>query len=214
MSVIAIDGPAASGKSSVSRRLAKRLGFAYVNSGSMYRAVTWEVLRQGADTTSAADVADALSGSDIACGIGEDGESFIRINGRVPDEALRDSRVNRHVSLVAAVPAVRDLVSARLQALAGDRDVVMEGRDIGSAVFPETPFKFYLDASPEIRRRRRAAEGQPDEIEVRDKMDSSRKSAPLKIAGDARVLDTSHLTLDGVVDAILCILRPLGIVPR
>ena len=214
MSVIAIDGPAASGKSSVSRRLAKRLGFAYVNSGSMYRAVTWEVLRQGVDTTSAADIADALSGSEIACGIGDDGESFVRINGRIPDEALRDTRVNLHVSLVAAVPLVRDLVSARLRALAADRDVVMEGRDIGSAVFPETPFKFYLDASPEIRRQRREAEGQSDEIEARDKMDSSRKAAPLMVAGDARVLDSSHLTLDGVVDAILDILRPLGITPR
>lgn len=214
MSVIAIDGPAASGKSSVSRRLAKRLGFAYVNSGSMYRAVTWEVLRQGVDTTSPADVAGALSGSDIACGIGDGGDSFIRINGRIPDEALRDSRVNLHVSLVAAVPAVRDLVSARLRALAENRDVVMEGRDIGSAVFPETPFKFYLDASPEIRRRRRAAEGQSDEIEARDKMDSSRKSAPLMVAGGAVVIDTSHLALDGVVDAVLDILRPLGITPR
>ena len=214
MRVIAIDGPAASGKSSVSRRLAKRLGFAYVNSGSMYRAVTWEVLRQGVDTTSAADIADALSGSEIACGIGDDGESFIHINSRAPDEALRDSSVNLHVSLVSAVPAVRDLVCTRLRALAGDRDVVMEGRDIGSAVFPETPFKFYLDASPEIRRKRRAAEGQSDEIEARDKMDSSRKAAPLVVAGDARVLDTSHLTLDGVVDAILDILRPHGITPR
>ena len=214
MSVIAIDGPAASGKSSVSRRLAKRLGFAYVNSGSMYRAVTWEVLRQGVDTTSAEDIAEVLSGSDIACGIGDDGDSFIRINGRIPDEALRDSSVNLHVSLVAAVPAVRNLVSARLRALAVDRDVVMEGRDLGSAVFPETPFKFYLDASPEIRQRRRTAEGQSDEIEARDKMDSSRKAAPLMVAGDARVIDTSHLTLDGVVAAMLDILRPLGITPR
>jgi len=213
MSVIAIDGPAASGKSSVSRRLAKRLGFAYVNSGSMYRAVTWELLRQGVDTTSPEDVADALSSSEIACGIGDDGDSFMRINGRVTDEALRDSSVNLHVSLVSALPVVRDLVSARLRALAGDRDVVMEGRDIGSAVFPETPFKFYLDALPEIRCRRRAAEGQSDEIEARDKMDSSRKAAPLMVAGDARVLDTSHLTLDGVVEAILDILRPLGITP-
>ena len=214
MNVIAIDGPAASGKSSVSRRLAKRLGFAYVNSGIMYRAVTWEVLRQGADTTSPTDVANALSGSEIACGIGDDGDSFIRINGRVSDEALRDSSVNLHVSLVAAVPVVRDLVSARLRALAVDRDVVMEGRDIGSAVFPETPFKFYLDASPEIRRRRRTAEGQSDEIEARDKMDSSRKAAPLMVAGNASVIDTSHLTLDGVVDAMLDTLRPLGITPR
>ncbi|MCK9589635.1 MAG: (d)CMP kinase [Terrimicrobiaceae bacterium] len=214
MNVIAIDGPAASGKSSVSRRLAKRLGFVYVNSGTMYRAITWEVLRQGVDTTSASDVAEALSGSDIVCGIRDSGESFIHINSGIPDAALRDSRVNLHVSLVSAVPAVRDLVSTRLRLLAKDRDVVMEGRDIGSAVFPETPFKFYLDASPEIRRRRRAAEGQSDEIEARDKMDSSRKAAPLKIAGDARVVDTSHLTLDGVVEAILDILRPLGLAPR
>ncbi|MEI6492757.1 MAG: (d)CMP kinase [Verrucomicrobiota bacterium] len=214
MSVIAIDGPAASGKSSVSQRLAKRLGFAYVNSGSIYRAVTWEVLRQGAATTSAEEIANALSGSEITCGIGGDGDSFIRINGRIPVEALRDANVNLHVSLVASVPAVRDLVSARLRELAGDRDVVMEGRDIGSAVFPETPFKFYLDASPEIRRKRRSAEGQADEIEARDKMDSSRKAAPLMITGDASVIDTSHLTLDSVVEAILDILRPLGITPR
>ncbi|MEI8312280.1 MAG: (d)CMP kinase [Verrucomicrobiota bacterium] len=214
MSVIAIDGPAASGKSSVSRRLAKRLGFAYVNSGTMYRAITWEVLRQGADTSSARDVAKALARSEILCGIGDHGGSFIRINGEISDASLRDSRVNLHVSLIAAVPAVRDLVSTRLRALAKDRDVVMEGRDIGSAVFPETPFKFYLDATPEIRRKRRADEGHSDEIETRDKMDSSRKAAPLKIAGDARVVDTSHLTLDGVVEAILDILRPLGLAPR
>jgi cytidylate kinase len=214
MRVVAIDGPAASGKSSVSRRLAKRLGFAYVNSGSMYRAITWEVLRQGVDTTSAEGVARALADSNIVCGIGEGDESFIQINSGVPDAALRDSRVNLHVSLVSAIPSVRDLVSAHLRSLAEDRDVVMEGRDIGSAVFPETPYKFYLDASPEIRRERRSAEGQADEIEARDKMDSSRKAAPLVIAGDARVLDTSHLTLEGVVNAILDILRPLGLAPR
>lgn len=212
--VIAIDGPAASGKSSVSRRLAKRLGFAYVNSGSMYRAVTWEVLRQGADTASAESVAGALTHANIDCGIGEDGESYIQINSGIPDAALRDSRVNLHVSLVSAVPAVRDLVSSRLRSLAEDCDVVMEGRDIGSAVFPETPYKFYLDASPEIRRQRRAAEGQTDAIEARDKMDSSRKAAPLKIAGDATVVDTSHLTLEGVVDAIMDTLRPLGLPTR
>ena len=214
MTVIAIDGPAASGKSSVSRRLAKRLGFAYVNSGSMYRAVTWEVLRQGVDTTSPESVAAALARAEIACGIGGENESFIRINSATPDAVLRDSRVNLHVSLVSAVPAVRELISNRLRALASGAPVVMEGRDIGTAVFPETPFKFYLDASPEIRQRRREAEGGADQIAARDKLDSSRKAAPLKIAGDARVVDTSHLTLEGVVDAILTILRPLGILPK
>lgn len=214
MTVIAIDGPAASGKSSVSRRLAQRLGFAYVNSGSMYRAVTWEALRQGVDTTSPEAVVAALDRAEIACGIGPENESFIRINSAIPDAALRDSRVNLHVSLVSAVPAVRELISSRLRALAADTPVVMEGRDIGTAVFPETPFKFYLDASPEIRQKRREAEGGADQIAARDKLDSSRKAAPLKVAGDARVVDTSHLTLEGVVEAILAILRPLGIAPK
>ena len=214
MTVIAIDGPAASGKSSVARRLAKRLGFAYVNSGSMYRAVTWEVLRQGVDTTSPEGVAAALDRAEIACGIDDGNESFIRINSGTPDAALRDSRVNLHVSLVSAVPAVRELISSRLRTLASRAPVVMEGRDIGTAVFPETPYKFYLDASPEIRQKRREAEGGADQIAARDKLDSSRKAAPLKIAADARVLDTSLLTLEGVVDAILTILRPLGILPK
>lgn len=213
MTVIAIDGPAASGKSSVSRRLAKRLGFAYVNSGSMYRALTWEALRLGADTTSPESVEAALAGSQITCGIDGNKESFIRINSGAPDAALRDSRVNLHVSLVSAVPAVRNLVSSRLRLLAGECPLVMEGRDIGTAVFPETPYKFYLDASPEIRQQRREAEGGADQIAARDKLDSSRKAAPLKIAGDARVVDTSHLTLEGVVEEILRLLDPLGIRP-
>ncbi|MEI6279612.1 MAG: (d)CMP kinase [Verrucomicrobiae bacterium] len=214
MTVIAIDGPAASGKSSVSRRLARRLGFACVNSGNMYRAVTWEVLRQGADTSSPESVEAALARAEIACGIGEDGESFIHINSAAPDAELRDNHVNLHVSPVASVPAVRKLISARLRALAPDRPLVMEGRDIGTAVFPETPFKFYLDASPEIRQRRREAEGGADQIAARDQMDSSRKAAPLQIAEDARLVDTSHLTLDEVVEEVLSLLRPLGIVPK
>ncbi len=209
--VIAIDGPAASGKSTVSRQLARRLGFVYVNSGTMYRAITWEVLRQGANAHAPEEVAAALARSNVSCGFDADNESFIHINKKAPGAALRDSQVNDHVSLVSAVPEVRRVVCDRLRLLARDRDVVMEGRDIGSIVFPETPFKFYLDASPEIRRRRRAAEGQSDAIDARDKMDATRKAAPLKIAGDARVVDTSHLTLEGVVDAILGILRPLGI---
>lgn len=214
MTVIAIDGPAASGKSTVSRRLAQRLGFAYVNSGTMYRAVTWDLLRRGTNTDSVESIEAALAGMEVACAIGENRESVILINNSSPGEALRDSGVNRHVSPVSAVPAVRELITSRLRALADCCPVVMEGRDIGTAVFPETPYKFYLDASPEIRRQRREAEGGADEIASRDKLDSSRKAAPLKIAPDARVVDTSHLTLDGVVDAIIEILRPLGIAPE
>ncbi len=213
MTVIAIDGPAASGKSSVARRLADRLGFDYVNSGSMYRAATAEILRQGANPDDPDSVTEALSTVDFLCGISETGESYVSINGRPAGDELRAEEVNRHVSAVSAVPAVRDLISHRLRQLASDRPVVMEGRDIGSAVFPTTPYKFYLDASPEIRRKRRAAQGQADEIETRDRIDSSRRAAPLVKARNAHIVDTSHLTLDGVVDAILVILESSGLGP-
>ena len=214
MTVIAIDGPAASGKSSVSRRVAARLGFACVNSGLLYRAVTREVLRQGADTSSPEGIGAVLARTDFACGIGEGGESFVSINGSRADTGLSDEEVNSHVSLVAAVPAVRRLVSEILRALARERPLVMEGRDIGTEVFPDTPHKFYLDASPEIRQARRDAEGGADRVAARDRLDSTRKTAPLRTAPDAHVVDTSHLTLDGVADAIVEKLRSHGIAPR
>ena len=191
--------------------MAKRLGFAYVNSGSLYRAVTWEVLRQGADTACPEAIEGALAKARFACTVSDSGESAVSINGEIADAALRDIGINNHVSRVAAVPAVRTLVTNELRARAAGRPLVMEGRDIGSAVFPETPHKFYLDASPEIRNQRRAAEGLTDQIEARDRMDSTRKTAPLTIAPGACVVDTSFLTLDGVVDAILALLAPAGI---
>ncbi len=214
MTIIAIDGPAASGKSSVAKRLARGLGFSYVNSGSMYRAVTWELLRQGVDPANADSVKTALSSMELGCGFTTEGESFIRINAQTPDAELKESAVNNAVSTVSAIPSVRHLIVARLRALVNERDVVMEGRDIGSAVFPDAPHKFYLDASPEIRRLRRAAEGQTDSIDLRDKQDSSRAEAPLQVAKGACVVDTSHLTLDGVVEKILQLLADAGLHPR
>ncbi len=214
MTIIAIDGPAASGKSSVAKRLARRLGFSYVNSGSMYRAVTWELLRQGIDPAKADSVKTALDSMELGCGFTSDGESFIRINAQTPDAELKESAVNNAVSTVSAIPAVRHLIVARLRDLVNERNVVMEGRDIGSAVFPDAPHKFYLDASPEIRRLRRAAEGQTDSIDLRDKQDSTRAEAPLQVAKGACVVDTSHLTLDGVVEKILQLLAEAGLHPR
>jgi len=211
MIVIAIDGPAASGKSTVAKRLAKQLGYAYVNSGSMYRAVTWEVLRQGVAALEADSVAQAIEQASVECGFCENGEAYISINGNIANDVLREEEVNLAVSAVSAVPAVRDLVSGELRTLAQERSVVMEGRDIGSAVFPDTPYKFYLDASPEIRRKRRAAEGSSDQIEIRDRMDSSRASAPLRRTRDAIVVDTSHLALDDVVEEILRFLQSSGL---
>jgi len=212
--VIAIDGPAASGKSSVSARLAKRLGVPNVNSGGFYRAVTWEFLRMKVNLDSESAVVAALKSVLLDCGLTPDGASYIEVNGYVPGEALRADRINSLVSRVSAMPAVRELVTRRLRQIAAGRTLVMEGRDIGSVVFPETPHKFYLDASPEIRQARREAEELADQVADRDKMDSSRAVAPLTIPPDARVIDTSSLTLDGVVDAIADILRDAGLAPN
>jgi cytidylate kinase len=213
MIVIAIDGPAASGKSSVATRLARRLGFAHVNSGAMYRAVTWEILRQQIDASHPESIEAAVKRMSVDSGFTEAGESFIRINSEMPDLELQTLEVNQNVSPVAAVPAVRQLVNSQLRTLAEKRPIVSEGRDIGSVVFPDTPHKFYLDASPEVRRQRRAAQGLHDSIEKRDKLDSSRANAPLKIAAGAHVIDTSHLTLEGVVDKVAEILSKSGISP-
>jgi cytidylate kinase len=213
MTVIAIDGPAASGKSSVATRLARRLGFAHVNSGAMYRAVTWEILRQQIDASHPESIEAAVHRMSVDSGFTEAGESFIRINSEMPDLELQTLEVNQNVSPVAAIPAVRSLVNTQLRTLAEKRPIVSEGRDIGSVVFPDTPHKFYLDASPEVRRQRRAAQGLHDSIEKRDKLDSRRANAPLKIASGAHVIDTSHLTLEGVVDKVAEILSKSGIRP-
>ena len=204
--VIAIDGPAASGKSSVARELARRLRFVYVNSGAIYRAVTWYLLRQGVDPADRPAIVQKVGSARISCGI-EDSESRIRIDDVDPTSYLRDDPVNRAVSQVSTVAEVRHIATEQMRRFAENHSLVVEGRDIGSVVFPETPYKFYIDASPEVRSRRRAAEGQRDEIAARDRVDSSRAAAPLTIAQDAHVIDTSRLTIDQVVDEILRRLR-------
>src|SRR3954468_9032242 len=207
--VIAIDGPAASGKSSVAVALARQLAFAYVNSGAMYRAVTWHVLDRGVDPQDARAVARLIEATPLTCDL-EQSESRILIDGVDPSSHLRDLQVNQNVSVVSSVPRVRELLVEKMRAYARDRDVVMEGRDIGSVVFPDTPYKFYIDASPEIRSRRRAAQGQTDQIAARDRADSSRRDSPLTIAGDAHVIDSSSLSIEGVVSAILEWLKSHG----
>jgi cytidylate kinase len=207
--VVAIDGPAASGKSSVARELARKIGFVYVNSGAMYRAVTWHVLDRGIDPADRDRVGELAGMIQMVCDLDRD-ESRILIDGADPTSHLRDSRVNDGVSLVSSVPRVREVLVEKMRAYALEHDVVMEGRDIGSVVFPDTPFKFYIDASPEIRSRRRAAQGQTDRIAARDEADSSRSTSPLTIAADAEVIDSSTLSIDGVVHRIIDRLRAKG----
>ena len=208
--VVAIDGPAASGKSSVARELARRLGFIYVNSGAVYRAITWYLLRKAINAEDSCGIAQALESAAIT-GCIQDGESRILVDNVDPTDHLRDDRVNECVSRVSRLPLVRQIVGQKLHERARNHDLVVEGRDIGSVVFPETAYKFYVDASPEVRLRRRAAQGERDEITMRDHADFSRSVSPLIIAKDAHVIDTSHLTIEAVVNEIVVRLKQKGL---
>ncbi len=176
----------------------------------MYRAVTWYALQKGVATTDAEKIIALLQDMRIEYGlVGK--ESTITIDGTDPSQFLNDEAVNHNVSNIASIPEVRKILVARQQEYAGHSDIVMEGRDIGSVVFPHTPYKFYIDASLEVRARRRANQGLHDEIGMRDKRDSTRRASPLVIAEDAHVIDSSHLTIDGVVGEIIGRLKLKGL---
>jgi CMP/dCMP kinase len=209
-SVIAIDGPAASGKSTVAKVLAAHLGFSYVNSGLMYRSAAWLAHQQRVHPDHSNAVWQTLRNAEIQFGLANK-ELFIRIGGVDPVAHLKEEVVNRTVSSVATIPEVRAFLSDQLRKFALLDDVVVEGRDIGSVVFPDTPFKFYIDASPEIRARRRAAQGLKDSPAHRDRIDSSRRSSPLMIADDAEVIDTSSLTIDRVLKDVVARLQRKGL---
>ena len=208
--VIAIDGPAASGKSSVARGLARQLGFVYVNSGAIYRAITWHILQKRIHPEESERIAGALQAADITCRL-QDNESRALIDDVDPGEHVRDDCVNENVARVSQFPAVRQIVSKKLHEQAQSHDLIVEGRDIGSVVFPDTAYKFYIDASPEVRLQRRAAQGGRDEIAIRDRVDSSRPVSPLVIAKDAYVIDTSYLTIQAVISEIVGLLEKMGL---
>src|SRR5215468_12633299 len=208
--VIAIDGPAASGKSSVARQLARQLRFIYVNSGAIYRAITWHLIQNKILPEESERISQALDSAALACVVRDD-EARIVVNDVDPAEHLRDDRVNESVSRVSKLPRVREIVSQKLHDCAEGSDVVIEGRDIGSVVFPDTPYKFYIDASPEVRLRRRAAQGERDKIAMRDHDDVSRPVSPLVKATDAHMIDTSQVTIEDVVNEIMTRLEQIGL---
>jgi len=200
--VIAIDGPAASGKSTVASELARLLGYGLLNSGDIYRAMTWACLGLGIDCRDSNAI--AIGAGQASINVAHDGKEYYpHMNNEDPRAHLRDPEVNANVSLVSAVPAVRNLVTAAIRASTQEKQTVIEGRDIGSAVFPETPHKFYIDADPQVRQRRRRNQGQNDEIAQRDTLDSTRSTAPLTVADGATVIDSSALDVSGVVEAML-----------
>lgn len=199
---IAIDGPAASGKSTVAKLIAKELGYTFINTGAMYRAVTWYTLQQGVNPADTEAVKALLP--TIPLSFGKDGSvSTVLFEGRVLMGELTEKSTNDNVSAIASIPEVRALLVAKQREYNTKEAVVMEGRDIGTVVFPDTPFKYFVTASEEVRAARRAAEGITDSIAERDKKDSQRACAPLKQAEDAMLVDTSDMTIEQVVAHIV-----------
>lgn len=203
--IVAIDGGAASGKSSSSRTLSERFDLLHVDTGSFYRAITAEMLRRRVDARDLAAVNAALA--DIRLGTRVEGRSArMEIGGQVAGDEIRSREVNDHVSHFAAIPEVRTALLAYQRGQVdvartrGFRGLVMEGRDIGSVIFPAADFRFFLHADPDERARRRAKEGQQDSIAERDRLDSSRKTAPLACPAGAESIDTTHQTLAEVVE--------------
>lgn len=205
--VITIDGPAASGKSSIARLVAQRLGRTYVNTGNMYRAMTWAVLQSGIDPHDADAVRTAAAAIHIDSPVIE-GKTQVQVAGHtLTDAELNSDAVNKAVSLVARVPEVRERLVADQRALIALGPLVMEGRDIGSVVFPDSPHKIYVDASEEVRAARRASQGHADQVLERDRMDKQRKNSPLVIPSGAQVIDNSHITLEEAVTQVLTVLK-------
>lgn len=203
---IAIDGPAASGKSTVAKLIAKELGYTFINTGAMYRAIAWYLDRCGVSPNDVEKIAALLP--EMPLSFGKDGSvSTVVFEGKTLTDELTAPGINEKVSTVAAIPAVRAYLLQKQRDYNKTEAVVMEGRDIGSVVFPDTPFKFFVTASPEVRAARRAAQGLTDSIAERDKKDSARACAPLTQAPDAKLVDTSELTIEQVVSSIVADIR-------
>ena len=212
--VVAIDGPSGSGKSSVSRGVARELGLRYLDTGAMYRAITWWMLREGVDVTDAAAVAARAGEPELVVGTDPDAPT-IAVDGVDVSGPIRGPEVTGAVSAVSAVPVVRRRLVAMQRAIMDEAcregaGIVIEGRDIGTAVAPDATVKIFLTASPEERARRRAAElagttleAQREALARRDRLDSTRAVNPLAKAGDAVELDTTGLTLDEVIAEVV-----------
>lgn len=222
--VIAIDGPAASGKSTVAQAVADRLGYLYFDTGAMYRAVTWRALQQGvpvADEAAVTALAEALD-IDVQPARLDDGRQYtVLVDGQDVTWAIREPAVANHVSQVSAYPGVRAALVAQQRRLAARGRIVMVGRDIGTVVLPDAPLKIYLDASVEERARRRWLEEQARggrrsyaevlaEVRLRDTIDSSRAVAPLRPAADAVILDSTLMAVEQVVERVLQIAQSLS----
>jgi len=211
--VICIDGPSGSGKSTTARAVAESSNVLFVDSGALYRIVTWLALRAGIDTSDPAAVAAFVPDVKVDFVVKGSRVAY-EVDGAEPGDAIRTPEINAHVSPVSAVPEVRAVVTAWLRAMPRLGDIVVEGRDIGSVVYPDSPYRFYLDCDPDERARRRqkedegkgfvqTAEQVKASLLARDRIDSTRKTAPLKVPEGAIVIDTTRLSVAQVVARIL-----------
>jgi cytidylate kinase len=204
--IVTVDGPSGTGKSTVSRAVAQQLGLPHLDTGAFYRAATLAVLEAGESPEDANTVTSIVEEADI-----DQVDGTIRLNGRDVTDAIRQDPVNRHVSAVSSHPEVRRLLVERQRRWVATHggSAVVEGRDIGSVVFPTAPIKIYLDARPEIRASRRAAERDmhlddvAEALRRRDHLDTSRAASPLLVPKDAVVVDTSEMKFRDVVDLVI-----------
>ena len=214
-SVIAIDGPSGAGKGSVSRAIARALGCRYVDTGAMYRAVTWLAIQEGLSLDDEAALSALAGRAQLTLE-----ETTVTVEGHDVTSAIRTREIDAAAARVARMPAVRAVLVARQRAYAADGRIVMEGRDIGTTVFPEADVKLYLDASPGERAARRASDPARESgisdvslsdvasaLEARDRSDRTRQISPLAMADDAVLVDTTGVPLEGVVERVLTIVR-------
>ncbi|MFQ5856899.1 MAG: (d)CMP kinase [Anaerolineae bacterium] len=215
--IITIDGPAAAGKSTIGEAVAERLGYRYLDTGAMYRAVTWIALLGGVDIrdeTAVTAVAEAIA-IDITTPTNDDGRQYtVFVDGQDVTWALRRLEVDANVSVVSAYPGVREAMMAQQRRITGQGEAVVVGRDIGTVVLPDADLKIYLEASVEERARRRykerlARSETPDyeailrDMRQRDRLDSSRAMAPLRPADDAIIVNTDSLTVEQAIDRVM-----------
>ncbi len=212
--IIAIDGPAGAGKSTIARRLAQRLGYLFINTGAMYRAIAWKALRLGIPLDQAEPLGRVAETSLVEL-IGPVDAMRVRLDGEEITDEIVKPEISHAASIVSAFPAVRRAMVARQQEMGAEGGVVMEGRDIGTVVFPNADLKIYLDATAEARAWRRFTEDEArgiattslpamkTEIEERDARDKTRSDSPLILAEDAVYLDSSTMTIDEVVETII-----------